>query len=155
MPPKKDFIYFRVAGFILSEGGKNRDMEMIQAKNLARAQGMPVAVENKWLRFDVAYPKMEALTSESNLGEVVDSLKFYGQGNRCIVAWRNGKQEVRRICRLCNELHPATEFTHTFYCSQSQGQESEDFDECLECRNEANEVHGVDRPMRPVVEVRR
>jgi len=128
---------------------------MIQAKNLARAQGMPVAVENKWLRFDVAYPKMEALTSESNLGEVVDSLKFYGQGNRCIVAWRNGKQEVRRICRLCNELHPATEFTHTFYCSQSQGQESEDFDECLECRNEANEVHGVDRPMRPVVEVRR
>ena len=55
----------------------------------------------------------------------------------------NTTKELKvKTCHVCGEECPLSEFTHTFYCSQSQGQESEDFDECLECRQESGEAQG-------------
>lgn len=115
-------------------------MEMIQAKNLARAQGMPVAVENKWLKFDFVTPG-GAIVHCAAIEDVASAASHFGRRSFLLVNL-DGSQEKYQICTKCGLHSLATEFTHTFYCPQSEGPESEDFEECLECRNEANEAQG-------------
>ena len=117
-------------------------VDMIRAREIAKSIGIPVAVENKRLTFDVAYPLFADGTGEADMEGVCDSVCFYGYKKCLIIPQSGGDGIVHQLCNGCGYLRASHEFTHTFHCSESQGPESEDFDECLECRQESGEAQG-------------